>query len=75
MFYANATRSPGTTGVCFSVVTINDEHRKPEFKIKRRVEFKEGSGLKATGRILLDQDAFAFESQDGFESDSPERKS
>ena len=30
------TRSPGTTSVCFSVVTVNDEHRKPEFKIKRR---------------------------------------
>ena len=30
------TRSPGTTSVCFSVVTVNDEHRKPGFKIKRR---------------------------------------
>ena len=30
------TRSPGTTSVCFSVVTVNDEYRKPEFKIKRR---------------------------------------
>ena len=29
------TRSPGTTSVCFSVVTVNDEHRKPEFKINR----------------------------------------
>ena len=29
-------RSPGTTSVCFSVVTVNDEYRKPEFKIKRR---------------------------------------
>ena len=28
------TRSPGTTS--FSVVTVNDEHRKPGFKIKRR---------------------------------------
>ena len=28
------TRSPGTTSVCFSVVTVNDEHRKPGFKIK-----------------------------------------
>ena len=25
-----------TTSVCFSVVTVNYEHRKPEFKIKRR---------------------------------------
>ena len=32
----NSTRSPGTTSVCFSVVTVNDEYRKPEFKIKRR---------------------------------------
>ena len=31
----NNTRSRGTTSVCFSVV-INDEHREPEFKIKRR---------------------------------------
>ena len=30
------TRSPGTTNVWFSVVTINDEHKNPEFKIKRR---------------------------------------
>ena len=30
------TRSPGTTSVCFSVVTVNDEYRKHEFKIKRR---------------------------------------
>ena len=30
------TRSPGTTRVCFSVVTVNDEHRKPGFKIKYR---------------------------------------
>ena len=29
-------RSPGTTSVCFSAVTVNDEHKKPEFKIKRR---------------------------------------
>ena len=32
----HATKSPGTASVCFSVVTVNDEHRKPEFKIKRR---------------------------------------
>ena len=30
------TRSPGTTSVYFSVVTVNDEYRKPEFKTKRR---------------------------------------
>ena len=30
------TRSPGTTNVCFSAVTVNDEHRRPEFKIKRK---------------------------------------
>ena len=29
------TRSPGTTSVCFSAVTVNDEHSKPEFKINR----------------------------------------
>ena len=35
-FHANATRSPGTTGVCFSVVTVDDEHRKPRLKINCR---------------------------------------
>ena len=30
------TRSPGTTSVCFSVIAVNDAHRKPEFKIKFR---------------------------------------
>ena len=35
-FHANATRSPDTTSVCFSVVTVNVEHRKPEPKIKCR---------------------------------------
>ena len=36
------TRNPGTTTVCFSVVTVNYEYRKPEFKIKRssKPEFK-----------------------------------
>ena len=34
--YKSQTRSPGTTSVCFSVVTVNDEYRKPEFKIRRR---------------------------------------
>ena len=34
-----------------------------------RVKFKEGSGLKATGIFLI------LLSQDGFESDAPERKS
>ena len=29
-------RSPGTTSVCFSVLTVNDEHRRRGFKIKRR---------------------------------------
>ena len=32
----NTTRNPRTTSICFSVVTVNDKHRKPEFKIKRR---------------------------------------
>ena len=35
-FHANATRSLGTTSVCFFVVTVNDEHSKRRFKIKRR---------------------------------------
>ena len=35
-FHAEATRSPGTTSICFSVVTISDEYRKSEFKIKHR---------------------------------------
>ena len=30
------TRSPMTTSVYFSVVTVSGEHRKPEFKIKSR---------------------------------------
>ena len=51
------------------MVTVNDEHRKPRFKIKRSVKFKEGSGLKATGIFLI------LLSQDGFENNSPERKS
>ena len=30
------TRRPGTTSVRFFIVTVNDQYRKPEFKIKRR---------------------------------------
>ena len=63
------TRSPGTTSVCFSVVTVNDEHRKPELKTKRRVNCKECSGLKATGIFVI------LLSQDGLERSSSERKS
>ena len=29
-------RRPETTSVCFSVINVNDEHGKPEFKIKHR---------------------------------------
>ena len=61
------TRNPGTTSVCFTVV--NDEHRKPGFKLSGRVKFKEGSGLKATGSFVI------LLSKHGFESDSQERKS
>ena len=32
-FFDNRT-SPETTSFCFSVATVNDEYRKPEFKIK-----------------------------------------
>ena len=47
------TRSPGTTSVCFSAVTVNDKHRKPEFKIRVGVKFKEVSGLKAIYGLQL----------------------
>ena len=30
------TRSPGTPSVCFFIVTVNDQYRKLESKIKRR---------------------------------------
>ena len=30
-----STRRPGATSVCFFAVNVNDEYRKPEFKIKR----------------------------------------
>ena len=63
------TRSPRTTSVYFSVVTVSGEHRKPEFKIKCRVKCKEGSGLKANGIFLI------LLSQDGFERASSERNS
>ena len=46
----NLTRSPRTTSNWFSVVTVNGEHRKPEFKIKRRSFFlilPSQDGLKA----------------------------
>ena len=33
---AHTTRSPGTTGVCFSVVAINAKQRKPGYKKKHR---------------------------------------
>ena len=56
------TRSPGTTSVYFSVVSVNDEHSVG-------VKFKEDSGLKATGICII------LLSQDGFERDSPERES
>ena len=52
----------------FSIVTVNDEYRKPRFKKSIGVKFKEGSGLKGTGIFVI------LLSQDGFESDSPERK-
>ena len=60
------TRSPEASSVCFSVVIVDDEHRKPGFRF---IKFKEDSGLKATGIFVI------LLSQDGFESDSPERKS
>ena len=50
---------------CFSVVTVNDEHRNSSVGVKS----KEGSGLKATVIFVI------LLCQDGFESDSPERKS
>ena len=59
------TRSPGTTSVSFSVVTVNDEHRKRSVGVK----CKKGYGLKATGIFVI------LLSQDGFESVSSERKS
>ena len=68
IFPAKKTRRPGTRGVCISVVTVNDEFRKPELNLKR-VKFKEGSGLKANGIFVI------LLSLDVFESDSPERKS
>ena len=34
--FQSVTRNPWTTNVCFSVVTVIDEHRKPGFKIKHR---------------------------------------
>ena len=62
----------------FSVVTVKDEHTKPTIGSKESVgvKFKEGyapncvwsSGLKATGIFVI------LLSQDGFESDCPERK-
>ena len=38
VFHTNAmrTRIPKTTSVCFSVVTVNDEHTEPRFKTNRR---------------------------------------
>ena len=33
---AEKTRSLGTTRVCFSVITVNDELWKPGFKIRHR---------------------------------------
>ena len=62
---AHTTRSPGTTGVCFSVIAINAKQRKPGYKKSIGVKFKEHSGLKVIGIfiILLSQD------------NSPERKS
>ena len=29
------TRSAKTASICFSVITVNDKHRKPEFNLKR----------------------------------------
>ena len=37
---AHATRSPETTGVCFSVVAINDKQRKPGYKKSIGVNLK-----------------------------------
>ena len=61
------TRNPGTASVCFTVV--NDEHKKPGFKLSRRVKFEQGFGLKATGIFVI------LLSKNCFESDFQERKS
>ena len=37
---SNITRSPETTSICFSVVTVNDEHRKPEFNKVLLIKFQ-----------------------------------
>ena len=63
------TRSLETTSICFSVITVNNERGKSEFKKSVGAKFKDGSGLKATGIFLV------MVSQDGFENNSPERKS
>ena len=50
---SSLTRSPGTKSVCFSVVTVNEEYRNPEFKIRVGVKFKKDFGLKATYGLQL----------------------
>ena len=55
--------------VCFSVVTVIDEIGNTCSKQSVGVKLKVGSGLKATGIFVI------LLSQDGFENDSPERKS
>ena len=63
------TRSPGTTSVCFSVVTVNDNIGNLSWKQSVGVNCKECSGLKATGIFVI------LLSQDGLERSSSERKS
>ena len=49
MIVSNYKKKPRDYKLFFSVVTVNDEHRKPRFKMKRGIKFKENSDLKATG--------------------------
>ena len=72
-------RSPETTSVSFSVVTVNDEHTKPTIGSKESagVKLKEGICVKLRLKLWFESDwYFCNITTSGlFESNCPERKS
>ena len=68
----------GLKAIAFSNVIVNDKHTKPTIGLKESVGFKFKEGKCSELRLKLRFQSgqyFCNITQDGFESDCPERKS
>ena len=73
LFKKTQQQVQGLQKLAFSVVTVNDEHTKES----RGVKFKESVAAELRLKLWFESDWYfvIYLSQDGFESDCPERKS